>query len=208
MKVWDLPTRLYHWLQAGLVIGLVITGFGGNGPHLPLGVALFTLLIWRILWGIWGSETSRFRQFIRSPRYVIRYFLGRYDKTLGHNPAGGWMVITMVFAMLLQCTTGLLMSGLVDGYFEAYSNYDSLCLWLEKIHGPLATALGSLISLHLVAIIVYKLGRKPLVWAMVTGIQRQASKASSVYFVSNRRALLMLVLAGSVTMAIIALSWN
>ncbi len=59
MKVWDLATRLYHWLQAVLFIVLIASGFSGNGPHVQLGLALFTLTLWRILWGIsWQPDQS------------------------------------------------------------------------------------------------------------------------------------------------------
>ena len=52
MKIWDLPTRLYHWLQAALFTGLAVSGFSGNGPHIYLGLALFSLILWRLVWGM------------------------------------------------------------------------------------------------------------------------------------------------------------
>lgn len=72
MKIWDLATRLYHWVQALLFIALMASGLSGNGPHVQLGLALFTLLLWRLTWGVIGSETSLFRQFLRSPKGVIK----------------------------------------------------------------------------------------------------------------------------------------
>lgn len=85
MKIWDLPTRLYHWAQALLFLGLLITGNSGEGPHIPLGLALLTLLIWRIIWGWIGSQTSRFAQFIKPPRDVVHYFRGEITEKAGHN---------------------------------------------------------------------------------------------------------------------------
>lgn len=91
MKVWDLSTRLYHWAQAGLFVALMASGFSGNGPHVQLGLAMMTLIVWRIVWGVVGSETSRFRQFLRSPKRVFNYLLGREPSRPGHNPAeDGW----------------------------------------------------------------------------------------------------------------------
>ena len=96
MKVWDLPTRLYHWLQFALIIGLFVTGYQGVGVHVSLGLGLVTLLIWRVSWGVIGSDTSRFSYFVQSPKTVLRYFSEQNQEKPGHNPAGGWMVILML----------------------------------------------------------------------------------------------------------------
>ncbi|WP_394126839.1 cytochrome b/b6 domain-containing protein [Vibrio hepatarius] len=207
MKVWDLATRLYHWAQAGLFVGLMASGFSGNGPHVQLGLALFTLLVWRIVWGVIGSETSRFRQFVRSPKTVVLYLLGRQPEAAGHNPAGGWMVMIMISALLLQCISGLALAGLLDGLpLAQYWVTDSLFSALESIHFGLVNLLPAMIGLHVGAVLFYKLRGKPLTKAMITGIQVRLTDGVSVKFVSQLRALLMLVVSASVTMAIIAFS--
>ncbi|MCW8330957.1 cytochrome b/b6 domain-containing protein [Photobacterium sp. SDRW27] len=208
MKVWDFPTRLYHWLQAGLFVGLAASGFRGEGPHMYLGLGLFTLILWRIVWGFVGSETSRFKQFLRSPKGVLRYLLGRLPVTPGHNPAGGWMVVVMISLLLLQCLSGIVVAGLAD-------NLPLAELWLTDavfdisvmVHGICARLLPAVVGIHLFAILVYKLRSKPLVWAMVVGVQKKLSVSTGdVAIASNTRALLVLVVAGLVTMAIVALS--
>ncbi len=206
MKIWDLPTRLYHWLQAFLFVGLIATGYQGEGPHLVLGLSLFTILVWRVLWGFVGSQTSRFAHFIRSPGRVLRYFRGQYTAGAGHNPAGGWMVLAMLISLLLQCLSGLVLAGFADGLpladvWLTDSVFDAIAL----MHGLLAYGLPFLIGLHLIAILLYKLGSKPLVWAMVTGYHQHLN-GISLRFESNKRALLVLLAPVLVTIAIVALS--
>ncbi|WP_394246816.1 cytochrome b/b6 domain-containing protein [Vibrio profundi] len=213
MKVWDLATRLYHWIQAIVFIALIGTGFTGNGPHLPLGLALFTLITWRILWGFVGSETNRFSQFVRSPLATVRYLRGKQtqDNAAGHNPAGGWMVVALITGLLMQCLSGLALAGMLDNLpFAQWWLTDTLFDLFESIHFILARVLPALVLLHVMAILIYKLKRKPLVKAMFTGFQDQAltkdGESIQPSFVSQRRAFLMLVAAGLVTMTIIASS--
>ncbi|MFB9216464.1 cytochrome b/b6 domain-containing protein [Vibrio sinaloensis] len=207
MKVWDLATRVYHWLQALLFIGLMASGFSGSGPHIQLGLALFTLLIWRLIWGQVGSETSRFKQFLRSPKVVLRYLLGNEPTKPGHNPAGGWMVVAMISALLLQCISGLALAGMLDNLpFSELWLTDTLFAALESMHLGLVNVLPALISLHVAAIVYYKLRSKPLTWAMISGVQKNGHAQVGLFFASHRRALGVLVVATSVTMAIVALS--
>ncbi|CED57889.1 putative cytochrome B561 [Aliivibrio wodanis] len=210
MKIWDLPTRLYHWLQAVLFIGLAATGFNGEGPHIYLGLALFILIMWRIVWGIVGSDTSRFKHFISSPKRTIRYLLGKEPSKAGHNPAGSWMVISMIITLFIQCISGLILAGMFDHipYAESILN-DDVFDAVVIIHGICARLLPALVGFHLFAILVYKLRSKPLVWAMITGVQKKESydqSYSNIVFASNKRALLVLVATGLVTIAIVATS--
>lgn len=156
MKIWDLATRLYHWAQALLFIALMASGLSGNGPHVQLGLALFTLLLWRLTWGVIGSETSLFRQFLRSPKGVITYLKGKSAATVGHNPAGGWMVATLLTTLLLQCISGMALGGLFDTwpYSDVLLN-DNVFAGLEWLHLTLADLLPLLIALHVGAILFY-----------------------------------------------------
>ncbi|MFV8456233.1 cytochrome b/b6 domain-containing protein [Vibrio owensii] len=213
MKIWDLATRLYHWAQALLFIALMASGLSGNGPHVQLGLALFTLLLWRLTWGVIGSETSLFRQFLRSPKGVITYLKGKSAATVGHNPAGGWMVAALLTTLLLQCISGMALGGLFDAwpYSDVWLN-DNVFAGLEWLHLTLADLLPLLIALHVGAILFYKLRGKPLLKAMITGKQTQMNKQALiteqkiVYLAPQSRALGVLVAATLVTMAIVALS--
>ena len=213
MKIWDLATRLYHWAQALLFIALMASGLSGNGPHVQLGLALFTLLLWRLTWGVIGSETSLFRQFLRSPNGVITYLKGKSAATVGHNPAGGWMVAALLTTLLLQCISGMALGGLFDTwpYSDVWLN-DNVFVGIEWLHLTLADLLPLLIALHVGAILFYKLRGKPLLKAMITGKQPQMNKQALiteqkiVYLAPQSRALGVLVAATLVTMAIVALS--
>ncbi|EGU32075.1 cytochrome B [Vibrio ichthyoenteri ATCC 700023] len=202
MKIWDLPTRLYHWLQALLFIGLMT----GVGPHLYLGLALFTLILWRIVWGFIGSDTSRFQQFLSSPARTIRYLRGKETSHAGHNPAGAWMVVALISTILLQCITGMTLVGLFDDlpYAELLLS-DQLIEVFRTLHGLCARLLMGLVALHLVAILVYKLRSKPLVMAMLTGKQKNSSADNTrptLVFASNKRALFVFFATGLITVAL------
>ncbi|RYU68263.1 hydrogenase [Aliivibrio finisterrensis] len=207
MKIWDLPTRIYHWLQALLFIGLAASGFNGEGPHIYLGLVLFTLIMWRIVWGFVGSDTSRFKKFIASPKRTIRYLLGKEPSKAGHNPAGSWMVIGLIFTLFIQCITGIALAGLFDHipYSDIVLNKDVFDVFVT-LHGICARLLPTLVILHLIAILFYKLRSKPLVWAMISGVQKKLTEhqtSSNLMFVSNKRALLVLIATGLVTIAIV-----
>lgn len=205
MKIWDLPTRIYHWLQAVLFIALLGSGFSGNGPHIQIGLVLFTLLMWRICWGLIGSTTSRFQQFLASPSTVVRYVKTGKSNQIGHNPAGGWMAFLMIFALLFQCLSGMAIAGQFDGLaFAENVLTDDVFFVIESMHMICARLLPALIALHVGAIVFYKYKGISLTWAMVTGIQKHINTNVTVYFASNIRALVVLAIAISVTIAIVA----
>lgn len=199
MKVWDLPTRLYHWLQALLCLGLLASGFSGNGPHEIIGIALLVLVLWRFCWGVIGSDTSRFKHFLRSPITVWYYLTGKIKHTIGHNPAGGWMVITLLTCLLIQSLTGFILMGVFDIWINESSLFADNDL-IGFVHALSARLLIALIGLHLLAIISYKLKHIPLVKAMFTGKQSistdlsktanstQLTSSNGVVFKQNRLA--------------------
>lgn len=213
MKIWDLPTRLYHWLQAALFIGLAVSGFSGNGPHIYLGLALFSLILWRLIWGMIGSDTSRFSQFVSSPRSAWQYLRGRVQPKPGHNPLGSWMVVGMITTLFVQCMTGLAIAGFFDTlpYSEVIITDDVFDLF-ATLHAIAARMLIAFVVLHLLAILTYKLRSKPLVLAMITGKQNQSlstahfGNSTQLAFSSNRKALLVLIASVLVTMAIVVMS--
>lgn len=213
MKIWDLPTRLYHWLQAALFIGLAGSGFSGNGPHIYLGLALFSLILWRLVWGMIGSDTSRFSQFMSSPRSAWQYLRGRVQPKPGHNPLGAWMVVGMITTLFVQCITGLAIAGFFDTFpYTEVIITDGVFDLLGTAHAIAARMLIAFVVLHLLAILVYKLLSKPLVLAMITGKQNQSlstahfGNGTQLAFSSNRKALLVLIASVLVTMAIVVMS--
>ena len=112
VRVWDLPTRIFHWALVASVIDLVITAkLGGDAMawHFRCGYAVLTLLLFRMVWGLVGGHWSRFRSFLYSPATVLRYLRGQGapEHSVGHNPLGSGSVFALLGFLLLQVASGL-----------------------------------------------------------------------------------------------------
>jgi cytochrome b len=111
--VWDLPTRLFHWTLVAAVAGCWWTG--ERGPmetHALLGYVVLALLLFRLAWGLVGSETARFSSFLRGPGAALthaRHFLrrGPLEAEAGHNPIGGYSVLLLLLLLIVQAVSGL-----------------------------------------------------------------------------------------------------
>jgi cytochrome b len=106
VRVWDLPTRVFHWLLAACVLGLLVTGHVGGALmawHARLGYAVLALLLFRVLWGFVGGYWSRFAAFVAGPARIIAYLRGAdCPDRLGHNPLGAVSVLAMIALLLVQ----------------------------------------------------------------------------------------------------------
>ena len=114
VRVWDLPTRLFHWLLVVCVVGLVVTGnMGGDMMtwHARFGFAVLTLVLFRLTWGFWGGHWSRFQQFHLHPTSALTYVRairrGDHALQLGHNPLGAWSVCCVLVLLALQIASGM-----------------------------------------------------------------------------------------------------
>lgn len=112
VRVWDLPTRVFHWLLAACVAALVVTGHIGGAQmewHARTGYAVLTLLLFRLAWGVVGGHWSRFASFVAGPARIAAYLRGQEhpDRLLGHNPLGALSVLAMIVLLLVQVATGL-----------------------------------------------------------------------------------------------------
>ena len=112
IRVWDLPTRLFHWSLVACVAGLVLTGYVGGAQmewHARIGYAVLTLLLFRLVWGFVGGHWSRFASFVRGPSHIAAYLRGEShpDSLMGHNPLGALSVLAMMGFLLAQVATGL-----------------------------------------------------------------------------------------------------
>jgi cytochrome b len=171
VPIWDLPTRLFHWALAGLV------GFSWwtaethrDDLHIWSGMAVLTLLIFRILWGFVGATTARFRNFVRGPRAVFGYLRGEW-RGIGHSPLGAISVIALLGLLIVQVGLGLISSdedGLVEGPVALLVSA-STSDWAADLHEDLFNVLLVLIGLHIAAILFYRLRGKRLIGPMVTG---------------------------------------
>lgn len=177
VRVWDLPTRVFHWTQAACVIGLVITGqFGGAAMawHFRLGYAVLALLLFRLLWGFVGGHWSRFAVFVPTPAGFWNYLRGRTDTQamVGHNPLGALSVLAMLFFLLAQVGTGLVSDDEIanSGPLVRFvsGTLVSQATSYHKQFGKMALIV--LVLLHLAAIAFYRLRhRDNLVRPMLLG---------------------------------------
>ena len=191
IRVWDLPTRLFHWLIVIFVIISFATGMvGGNwmSYHLKSGYIILVLLLFRLSWGFLGGRYSRFISFIRGPIAVMRYAITllREDtpKHLGHNPMGGWSVMAMLAALLLQVSTGLFANDDIATQGPLYGWVSKATSdWLTEIHLFNKGVILFLITLHLSAVLFYLLIKHDnLIVSMITGLRPWNEDApSSVY---------------------------
>jgi cytochrome b len=183
IRVWDLPTRLFHWLLAAAVVGLVITAnVGGNWMnwHLRLGYAVLTLLLFRLVWGFVGGHWSRFGSFFYAPSSVLAYLRGRAkpEHRVGHTPLGALSVFALLLILLAQVTTGL-MSDDEIAFFGPLVRFVSgetvaLATGYHKNVGKFIVI--GLVVLHVAAIVFYKWVKKDnLVRPMVSGDKQVAA---------------------------------
>lgn len=180
MPIWDIPIRLFHWLLVLLIAFMWVSGKQGwLEYHMLSGYAILSLLIFRVVWGFVGSDTARFLFFLKSPIEAVRHLLHitkrEPDTEIGHNAAGGWMVLAMLLLLLGQVTTGLLASN-EDSFVEGPLNHlvgSAWGAWALKQHNLLFTGLQLMIAAHLFAIMSYAvLKHHNLVRPMITGKKR------------------------------------
>lgn len=179
VRVWDLPTRLFHWTLAASVMASIVTAkIGGNAAiwHFRLGYLAFTLLVFRLLWGLVGGRWSRFASFFPTPGRLLRYLRGqpRPDDHFeaGHTPLGALSVFGMLGLLVVQVATGLVADDEIanTGPLNRFAPG-----WLAKAATTWHKTGGqwlilALIVLHLGAIVFYRvrMGRR-LVGPMLTG---------------------------------------
>jgi cytochrome b len=178
IRIWDLPTRLFHWAFAVTVGGALFTqAIGGTAMvwHFRLGYAALALALFRVLWGIVGPRYARFASFLKPPSAILAYVQGRSPShTVGHNPLGGLSVLAMLLVILLQAGSGLFsnddiasegpLAHLIDKDLS-----DRLSWFHVKVTGQL---IYGLIGLHLLAIVYHRVfKKKDLLTPMVTGDQ-------------------------------------
>ena len=174
IKVWDLPTRLFHWSLVISVLACIITVRNGElDYHKYAGICVFSLIIFRIVWGIIGSQYAKFTDFIRGPKSILHYLKTGKSPTEGHNPAGAYMVLFMLTFLLWQSGSGLFASS--DSWYTGSAPFASFISGansekVTKLHEWGEVIIPAMIGLHLLAIIVYKfLKKQNLVLTMITG---------------------------------------
>ena len=210
MRVWDAPTRLFHWAIVLLVtFSYVSIQKEWVQLHFLSGYTVLALLLFRIAWGFVGSETSRFRQFLRSPveglRHLAAFGTREPDTEIGHNAAGGWMVLAMLLALLAQAGTGLFSNDDIDAQGPlAHLVSKGTSNWLSGVHATSFWVLLGLVVLHIAAIIAYAaVKRHDLVRAMVTGRKRLPATLRQPRFASPVLAAAILAVSAGLVWALV-----
>ena len=179
IRVWDLPTRIFHWSLVALVVVSVTTAqIGGNAMtwHFRSGYAVFTLLVFRIFWGLVGGRWSRFASFVHTPATTLRYLRGEHrpeeNLDVGHNPLGALSVFGLLVVLLAQVATGVFAD-------DEISSAGPLVKFVSGATSSLATSwhknfgqwlILALVLLHVTAILFYLLKKRHnLVRPMLTG---------------------------------------
>ena len=176
VRVWDLPTRVFHWTLTLCIAGLFVTGnVGGNAMvwHFRIGLTVLALLLFRLVWGLVGGRWSRFATFLYSPRSIINYFKGRgkLEHSVGHSPAGAGSIFALLAVLLAQVVSGLISDDeiasagpLVRFVSSATTNtatnyHKNIGMWI----------IVGLVILHIAAIMFYLLRKQNLIKPMLHG---------------------------------------
>jgi cytochrome b len=181
VKIWDSFVRISHWLMVLLVVAMWFTAEEGYMEwHLRLAAVLGALVITRILWGFFGSDSARFSKFLKGPAAVVSHVRefrqGHYQPSNTHNAAGGWAAVLLLLLVALQFTSGLfatdeifhsgpLASLVSSGFSEAATEF----------HETVFNVLVALVVVHVVAIILYRIKGINLIAAMLHGYRENVA---------------------------------
>lgn len=200
IRVWDLPTRLFHWLLVALfAFSWASAELGGNAMewHMRSGYVLLGLVIFRLLWGVAGSATARFSQFVKGKGAILAYLRGTTSATVGHNPLGGWVVVAMLALLLLQAATGLFANDdiITEGPLYHLISKD-ISDALTELHEGVFDVLLALAGLHVAAIFFYLfIKRDNLIRPMLTGRKQVPADIAEPRMVGAWRALPLAAIA-------------
>ena len=177
VRVWDLPTRIFHWALVVCIAGSVVTSqIGGNAMpwHFRFGYCIASLLLFRLVWGFVGGRWSRFSRFIYSPMTVLRYLTGRAgpEHSIGHNPLGAASVFAMLSFLLAQVGSGVFSDDEIaaSGPLTKFVSGATVGIATHYHKGIGKYVLLGLVVLHVAAIVFYLLRkRENLVRPMLGG---------------------------------------
>lgn len=171
IRVWDLPTRLFHWLLVIAVAAAFISAKAGNlEAHALIGQGVLALLVFRVAWGFLGSTHARFAQFVRGPSAILAYLRGEW-RGQGHNPLGALSVLAFLAVLTLQAVSGLFANddSTFFGPLYALVSRDTSDLF-ARIHHLQEPVILALVLMHVAAIVFYvRFRRQDLLRPMITG---------------------------------------
>ena len=210
VRIWDLPTRLFHWSLAATTVALVVSAKWGGAAlpwHERLGYLMLALLAFRLLWGLVGGRWSRFASFLYSPARLLRYLRGAGEPQVddvGHSPLGALSVFALLSVLIVQVASGLASDDeiaftgplvrFLPGEWVARATW-----WHAEVGQYLVLGL---VALHLLAIAFYALvRRRRVVRPMLSGDKLLAQPAPASRDDGRTRALAALLLALALALA-------
>lgn len=212
--VWDWPVRVFHWTLVALLAASWATAEAGTEYmqwHMRCGYAVLTVLLFRLLWGLVGSDSARFVRFVRGPRVVWRYardwFGPRSLHYLGHNPLGGWMVLALLALVAMQAGTGLFANDDIynEGPLARLVSGDTSAL-LTAIHKINFNLLLVAVGVHVAAVLLYLRRGENLLRPMLNGRKSPGEYADRAGWIAPLwRAVACLALAVGAIWALLRL---
>ncbi len=210
VRVWDLPTRVFHWSLVICVLGLVVSSeVSGDAMvwHFRLGYAALTLVIFRLVWGLVGGHWSRFSTFVVTPARIVRYVQGKRlpQDSVGHNPLGALSVLALLFVTLAQICAGLMSDDEIATAGPLVSKVPAAWVSVATFLHTEVTKLIliALVMLHIAAILWYRFKQgENLVTPMLSGDKDLSFKApGSRDTVMSRLAALFILLLCALAVA-------
>lgn len=212
IRVWDFPTRFFHWALAICVIAAFFSikaagtteGWVANAGiawmdwHVLSGYCVLSLILFRIIWGFTGSYYARFSQFLKGPASIMQYFKGNYN-SLGHNPLGALSVIAMLAVFGFQAFSGLFTTDDIFTNGPLVHLSSSFSKTMTSLHRSNEPVMIILFALHILSIVFYRVfKKKKLVSTMITGKTQVSPENNYVQATDNLRVFI----AGLVTLAV------
>lgn len=205
VRIWDLPTRLFHWVLALSIVGSIVSAkVGGNAMvlHFRLGYLALALVLFRVLWGLVGGRWSRFSGFVRGPSTLWRYLRGRHRPEegleVGHSPLAALSVLALLAVIAMQVASGLVADDEIAnvGPLNRYVS-SAFASWMTGWHKSWGQwLLIALVVLHLAAIAFYRYARgRDLIVPMISGDKRLAPGVPSSADAAPQRLLALLLAA-------------
>ena len=204
IKVWDAPTRLFHWLLV-LLMGFMWYSATQGGDmlvwHLRGGLLMLALVVFRLCWGIWGSDTAKFSRFVRPFSEIRLYTQGQMseDELVGHNPLGALMVIALLAALVFQTATGLFAADENTFTNSGFLNHlvsEHAGTLARKIHVNFFNVLAVLAGVHIAAVLLYRFVKKQdLITPMINGFKTIDAKQPNLAGMGQLFAALLVAIA-------------
>ena len=208
VRIWDLPTRLFHWSLTACVAGSIISIKADSIDwHMRFGYAVLALVLFRLLWGFAGSRYALFSHFVRGPGDVLAYIGGRLRHVGGHNPLGALSVLALLLLLLVQASGGLFANdgSFTEGPLTKLISGD-LSNRISTLHRWSEWAIYALVLLHIVAVIFYTVFKsEPLVGAMLHGDRKLDVEPAQDDLALRIRGLVVFALAAALTWYVVTL---